>query len=58
MAWRPVYHAGKPRLPLCGQNGNANRFNVVVLAPADWNALKPEHRCSKCVEKIKARKAA
>jgi hypothetical protein len=49
------YHAGRPGFPLCGARGTGNRYNVVVFGPADWNALKPEQRCSRCVEQIQKR---
>lgn len=53
-----IYHAGTYNAPLCGARGTANRWNVVVLPPREWNALAPAQRCSKCVAKIQARKAA
>lgn len=52
------YHAGKSGSPLCGARGTGNRFNVVTVAPAEWNALAPASRCSKCAAVIAKRKAA
>lgn len=51
------YHAGRGRIPLCGARGHGDRYNVIVLAPKEWNALPEEQRCSKCVAKIRAEKA-
>lgn len=47
-----IYHAGKSGFPLCGTRGHGSRFNVVCLPAKDWNNLKLEQRCRKCVAKL------
>lgn len=61
----PTYHAAKPGThighggsPLCGQRGTMMGFHTTTVAPAEWNALRIEWRCKKCIAKIQARKAA
>jgi hypothetical protein len=51
------YHAGKHGAPLCGTRGHGNRYNVIVLAPKEWNELSEDQRCTKCAAKIQAEKA-
>lgn len=50
------YHAGKYKMPLCGSRG-IDGFKTVALPPKEWDSLKPEYRCLKCIKVIQDKKS-
>ena len=45
------YHAGKNGKAICG-SGRIDGFKTVVIGAQEWNAIKTDLRCLKCVAAI------
>jgi|688.fasta_scaffold280629_5 hypothetical protein len=62
MSKQRPYHRSKFRgvsgYPLCSQSGSTGGYYAIDVPKDDWNTLKPEQQCLKCLAIIKARKAA
>jgi len=47
------YHAGKNGRAICG-SGRSDGFKTVVVGAQEWNAIRTDKRCLKCVAAIAA----